>query len=173
VINASRLNSFGGLCFLTGGNKEVNLKPKPLKWHYFMINFSLWVGAILNFIQASIFMNGSMYGNLKQRIYTAFPQLPLVDITYGLAMIAVAVYMIYTRFQLAGFKKDAPNKLLSLFAVGIASGLIYTVAFYMATGVSLMQGKTDYKILGHVIAAAVMLISNKMYYDKRKELFVN
>ena len=166
-----------------GEKKRMDENTKPLKWHKFMIYFSLWAGAVLALINSVSFFTGSVYGEYGRGVYQLFPLMQWIDIAYALALIAVAVYSIYTRFQLAGFRKDAPRKLLSLYAAGFIMNLAYVLCSAVimtkrlidlgypdaAEKVWYFVGRSFWDLLPIVI----MLLINKKYYGKRKELFVN
>ena len=76
-----------------------------MKWHKFLVNFSLWAGAVLNLIMG--------FACLAEGA-------PL----YGLALIGAAAYSIYVRFQLAKFKKNAYKHLLAAQLIVIAADLL-------------------------------------------------
>ncbi len=75
-----------------------------MKWHKFLVNFSLWLGAILNFVMGAACM---------------FEGAPL----YGIVLICAAAYSIYVRFQLANFKKNAYKHLLAVQLIVVAADL--------------------------------------------------
>ena len=64
-----------------------------MKWHKFLVNFSLWLGAALNAALGVVFMADGV---------------PF----YGLVLLYAAVYTIFVRFQLANFKVNAYKHLL-------------------------------------------------------------
>lgn len=146
---------------------------KPLKWHNFLIYFLLWAGAVMLVLGGATFIAGKVYGKIGDRIYQALPAMRFVDIAYGLVLVCVAVYMIYTRFQLAGFKQGAPNKLLILLALSPVLGWGYLLTVSAVTGVSITQLHSGGSFIGELIGTAIGIWLHKIYYDKRAELFVN
>ena len=153
----------------------MNENTKPLKWHNFLIYFALWAKALSTLIDALNVFIGTHphYGEMKSSIYQAAPSLRLLDIFAGMFMICLSVYAVYTRFQLAEFKKNAPDKLLYLYAAGTALSIIYLLIFAAVLGLPLKLLFSVKGILPKLIALVIILFINKKYYDNRKELFVN
>ena len=89
----------------------------------------------------------------------------------GLVLLALAAYMIYVRFQLAGFRIDAPRKLSILYGANLGCSVVYLLAVSAATCLSLGSIMGD--IAGTVFGSILMLFINQNYYNKRLELFVN
>ena len=91
---------------------------------------------------------------------------------YGLLLCALAVYQIYVRFQLAGFKKEAPGKLSMMYIITILLGLAYMLVVSAVTRIS-VSALLDSSTVGSYIGSIVFLFINKAYYGKRSHLFVN
>lgn len=144
----------------------------PMKWHKFLIYFSLWAGAILNVLTGIGTFTGSIYageGVDPEMIYRVFDGLKTVDMLMGLMVIALAVLLIVARFALAGYKKNGPKLLVIAYAANIALALIYPIMVAAVTGLpfgELFNVTT-------LISSIAMLVVNKIYYDKRARLFVN
>lgn len=161
----------------------MNENMKPLKWHKFMIYFSLWAGAIFTLGYSAAFFTGSVYGEIGRRFYLVFPIMQWVDIAYAAALLTLAVYQIYTRFQLAGFRHGAPKKLLSLYAAMFIADLAYVLCSSTIVARQLINlGQPDAaekvgyfvgKSLWNLLPIVIMFLINKKYYGNRKELFVN
>ena len=94
-----------------------------------------------------------------------------MDLGWGLVLLALAAYMIYVRFQLAGFRIDAPRKLSILYGVNLGCSVVYLLAVSAVTRLSLGSIMGD--IAGTVFGSILMLFINQNYYNKRLELFVN
>ena len=76
-----------------------------MKWHKFLVNFSLWASALLNVIVCTAcLLNGH-------------PAIALV-------VLGVAAYNVYARFQLANFKVKAYHHLLALQLIICATGIL-------------------------------------------------
>lgn len=139
----------------------------PMKWHNFLIYFSLWAGAVLSIIGAiSTYTQNSAY------LYNWYEKLKTVDALYIAACVVIAVFLIYTRFQLAGLKVGAPRKLTSCYILSIMVSLGYLFGVSSATGIRLAELNSG-STIGSVIAGIVMIIVNNIYYGKRGHLFVN
>lgn len=159
-------------------NKQVSYSSAPspndyqLKWHKFLIYFALWAGALLNAATGVRYITGNIYGANVSAVYNRFPGLKTVDVVMGLLCIALAAYMLVVRFQLAGYKTGAPNKLVSLYLINAGINLVYLFAASASTGLSLSD-LIDATFWTSVIGSAAYALINKNYYDKRAALFVN
>ena len=79
------------------------------------------------------------------------------------------MFVIYTRFQLAGYKKGVPKKLIAIYIANAAINLITTILY-----MSIIKTGYNATSLGTGIAVVVIMVfANKAYYDKRAFLFVN
>lgn len=133
-----------------------------MKWHNFLIYFSLWAGAILNFYSgASLLKQVAQYGSLLGGGLSA------ACAAYGLAAIAIGVYGIYVRFQLAGLRRRAATHLTMLYALIVALDVVDLVL------VASLGERTGGSGFSKVFVAIVLLIANREYYRKREALFVN
>lgn len=141
----------------------------PMKWHNFLIYFSLWAGGILNAITGLTYLTGSVYGADADYIYRYFDGLKGLDMLYGIAVIGLGVLLIITRFQLAGRKVKGPSMLMISYIIISAVSLMYGVIAAGIADVSLLEMINPASI-GMSIA---MIFINKAYYDKRAHLFVN
>ena len=140
-------------------------KEMPMKWHCFLIYFSLWAGAVLNVINAiRIFSANSS-------VYYWFPGFKGLDVIFCICSIALAVYLIYTRFQLAGLKYEAPKKLTRCYVFAIVLTLLYWIGASIVSGISLftLANASD---TGTIIGNIVMMCINKAYYNKREDMFI-
>lgn len=149
-----------------------NVYEMPMKWHKFLIYFSLWAGAVMNVITGITMLTGSVYasqGADPEMIYRYYEGLKTVDVIMGLASIVLAVLLIVTRFALAGYKENGPKLLMISYAANIAVALVYPIMAAAVTDLSFGE-LFDVTTL---ISSIVMLVVNKIYYDKRAHLFVN
>ena len=99
------------------------------------------------------------------------PVLMIHGYLWHIGMLALAAYMIYVRFQLAGFRIDAPRKLSILYCANLGCSVVYLLAVSAVTKLSLGSMMGD--IAGTVFGSILMLFINQNYYNKRLELFVN
>ena len=161
---------------VTGMN--VPLQPIAfvgMGWFKFLIYFSLIAGAVLNFLSALGFITGSIYASQSNYTVTADivyafygNGLRIVDIARGASLIALGVFAIITRSKLAKYKKDGPRSLIGLYIYSVASVVIYLFACYLIIGELAIED-----IAVNLIVNIVMIVVNKIYFGKRKFLFVN
>ena len=148
---------------------DENNKPLGLKWHKFMIYCLLWLIVALLLLVSKGFMDGVVYGNMAKSVYEAYPILRRFDSIYAIYFIVLALYHVYVRYQLAGFKAGAPKKLLATHLIAGASISAYPPIAMVLTGVT-------FPVIGvfpPLIVGVLLFMINKPYYDHRKELFVN
>ncbi len=141
----------------------------PMKWHKFLIYFSLWLGAIMNLIFGIVMLAGGQYGGYAAYVYEAFPVLRVVDILMGLVMIALAALCVVARFALAKYRRKGPGLLQLVYAVSALSYLIYLIVAVTSIGGSNI-GAQPWIYLG---VSVFMMIVNRIYYQKRAMLFVH
>ena len=144
----------------------------PMKWHKFLIYFSLWAGAVICFLNGFQRLTGSIYGSkeVAAQIYNMYGSMKTVDTVFGVLFCILGVFMIYVRFQLAGFKKGAPSKLIMLYILQLilSVGYILVTAGVCKLSVSEISGPD----LTTTIAISIaMTIANYVYYKKRSHLF--
>lgn len=155
-------------------NQQAQAPSLPMKWHKFLIYFSLWAGAVLNLLSAYQYSTGVIYGSLEKAdiIYSLYDGLKFIDTMMTVMLIAIAVFSIVTRFALAQYKKNGPALLMALYILNIvcSAAYIFMVSNITALGISELMDSSSYSSL---ISSIVMIFINKIYYDKRASLFVN
>lgn len=146
-----------------------------MKWFNFLIYFSLFFGAVINFVFGFNFLTGGIYfvqsdGQVSaDMVYSMFDGLKAVDIIYGILMIALAGFSIYTRFRLSKYKANGPMCICMVYGASAGIALLYIIAVSVITGESRLIGSNVVSI----IASVVLIVLNYIYFNKRKELFVN
>lgn len=154
------------------GYQPMYQPPVPqvgMKWYKFLIYFALWAGGILNALNGINMITGNVYGELKDVTYAIFDGLKPVDLIFGVLLIVVAAFQIYTRFQLAAFKKQAPKMVVLAYAAVMIVGLAYNIVVSAVIGV-------DFNVASFVLTVALnaaLLFANMTYFKKREFLFVN
>ena len=115
-------NPYGG----SHGGAGYGMAPGlGMGWYKFVIYFQLFASALINGIAGIVALTGAHYEGEADLVYTFIPSLSTVDKLYGIVLIALAVFAIIVRFQLAQFKKTGPKfYLLLLLISGIASLII-------------------------------------------------
>ncbi len=150
---------------------------RPLKWHKFLIYFSLWLSAVFVCLRGAGFIALGILGDESSSFFQ-IPAVKTVNIVYGAIYIAIAVYHIYTRYQLARFRAGAPKHLLILYVIIPVTEFAYPPLTFIAAGLPVSFLFQDpARLIGNIIGAVVgtwlVCYLNKIYYDKRKELFIN
>lgn len=148
--------------------------PQPgMKWFKFLIYFSLFAGAALNFVYGVLYLTGEIYnifGSSSRDVYATFPGLQAVDVGAGVLYAALAGFSIYTRFRLSGFRTNGPVCLTILYAGGIILSLIYTLAAHAVIG---WDGEAASDVIVSVMPTFAVLCANLAYFKKRQSLFCN
>ena len=90
------------------------------------------------------------------------------DVFYGVVMILIGGFSIFTRFLLSKYRKNGPLFLYILYGVGAGLSLIYSIAVMSISGVNQVANGVV-----SVIVSAVFIIFNIKYFGKRKNLFTN
>ncbi len=85
----------------------------------------------------------------------------------------MCIFAIYTRFQLAGFKKGAPGLFLKYTMISVAKTGIYVLLYVI---VSTIYGKmtTMAELMDYIslmIGGTALYFINKSYFTKREFLF--
>ncbi len=147
----------------------------PMKWYKFLIYFSLYLAAAINFMTGLTQLTGKHYGIFADDVYTTFPMLKPVDMAMGLAVIAAGAFSIFTRFRLARFKKDGPTCLTINYLLNIIISVIYVIAAAFAVGDMAPQilSSTIVSNLSSFATTIVMLVVNYIYFEKRADLFIH
>lgn len=145
----------------------------PMNWYKFLIYFALFAGAFFNVSYAVLYMTGKIYETQNvdpMAVYYLYPNVKPVDIVYGILLIALAVFMVITRFQLSGLKKNGPKMIVALYGINIAMVivLVYSIAISCTTDYMAFNAST----IGQCVIPIVMAVVNKVYFDRRKDIFV-
>lgn len=155
-----------------------------MKWFKFLIYFSLFAGCVLNFITGFQALTGTQYSGYSADIYEAIPALQSADTFYGLALIVLAVYVLITRFVLAGYHRAGPAMYLFYLVACIMVVFIYSIMLsgIEPTTIKISTGLWSYveytysfswtQTGGSILANIILLICNAIYFNKRKELFI-
>lgn len=169
--------------------QPVNTVQQPetnlgMSWFKFIIYFQIFASAIIN-----ILICFGAYSQLQEldgfRGYMdALDSYIDANQTWSIivlvAFIAVGVFGFMVRGKLAGFKVDGPKQYLIYMGLIVAVQVIYMIAVYMLTndlqeavGMDLDIGSSMSSSIPSLVVSVVMIFVNKVYFDKRKHLFVN
>lgn len=152
--------------------KEKNVAVQPMKWYKFSIYCSLWVSALLNISQMGNFGGGLIYGGLAGEVYAFFPGLSIVDKGMAAFALCFAILNVVTRFALARFKKIGPTLVLVSNAASIVLYVAYALAAAAVMKVSVVS-LFDATTISTVVISLLRLFAERVYYTKRKDLFLN
>ena len=151
----------------------------PMKWFKFLIYFALFAGALINVVYGLNYVNGNIYfvqsnGQVNaELIYGAHgSDLKTLDMIYGLLLVAIAAFGIFTRFMLSKYKKIGPMCVYVLYGAGVVVSLLYNVGLTLVTVLEFSQIFTPSTIVSMVVSV-LMVALNYTYFNKRKDLFVN
>lgn len=173
-------------------NANVYMQPAektehPMAWYKFLSNFGVYAGAVFNILVAIATMTGGKLGPAKYLVYRKFPDLRIVDIIAGMFLLGIAAFGISVGISLRRKYRSAPRMLYSLYALSAVWSLLYSVSTALATDSSIgdvlyfYEGYMQYTVtLGNdstlvlsIVTSVVIIILNAIYFNKRKELFVN
>lgn len=143
----------------------------PMKWFKFLIYFGLFAGALLNLVNGSIQRTGEQYGGYKELVYNRFAALQAVDIIFGILLILLAIFGVYTRFQLSSYRRSGPTCLNVLYIANVLISLLYLIAASALTQINIIELGGSSMIISLVISI-FMVVVNTIYFKERRQLFV-
>ena len=146
------------------GNEYMSANAYPtqvhgMKWHKFLIYFSLWVSGILNMVVGALLGIGLV--NVVQDYYYSLGEIAMVAFM-AMGSIGIGVYAIVTRFKLKNFRRNASDHLLALQILSI----LFTVACYIINEFPFAEW------ISALVPSVVMASINRNYYAKRRDMFV-
>lgn len=152
-----------------------------MKWYKFLIYFSLFASAVLNFSTSLMYFTGEIHNINSETarsewVYAFYPSLKGLDVFFGVVALVLCVGAIFVRFQLAKFKKNGPLFYFILIGINIVTSIIYIIAYAIiladvnnyTTTITISPSQ-----ISGLIGNVVILILNIIYFNKRKHLFVN
>lgn len=148
----------------------------PMKWYKCVIYVQLFLNALISISNAVSYLFGLPYGEYAETVYVVYKGLKVLDIGMAAASIAQAVFALVVRQALAKFRKKGPNLYLLLLSVNIVLTVMYSVIASIILDMDFHTFVSDAGLrnLGANLGAIIFLIVlNRIYFDKRKELFVN
>lgn len=150
-------------------------KPQALPMNYY--KFAIWVqlflGALVYAVQGLGLLFGFWYeavsGINAQWFYLFFPAMHIVDILFGLLYLAMAVGAVYTRQQMAHFKKNGPD----LYYLFLIAGMVLSFLYAVLQGIICSTGSGISSVIGSLVGSGVMLVLCRIYFEKRRSMFCN
>ncbi len=156
-------------------SKTANEKQLGMKWYKFTIYFSLFAGALLNFVSGVQYITGIVYmleSNTEvtaEQIYAYYgTALQVVDIVYGILLVGIAVFAIVVRQKLAKFKPDSIKFLCVLYACTAVISLAYAIIASVITSQPVIA--TSFVTFA---CNLVVMFANIKYFKNRSHLFVD
>ena len=148
----------------------------PMKWYKFVIWVQLFLSALSLAGTGVMLLTGAQYmteyGNAKDLVYMFYAGLQVVDIVFAVVFIALAVFAIVVRMNLAKFKRGATNQYLAFLGANIAAQILYLVVLAIVTQVGPLEA-LDFSTAIQLVSSFIMIVLSKIYFDKRAHLFTN
>lgn len=153
----------------------------PMAWYKFVVNVQLILGGIGCIIVGLLFLSGAIYdiesgSGASALIYRFLPDLKTVDSIYGFMSIAIGVFAFVAQSNLKKFKTNGPSIYYGWLGANIASSVFYLVGFnsvYSGLLSSAAMGTYSSSMVSSIVTSVALLICNVIYFNKRKDLFVN
>lgn len=161
---------------LQNAGGDPRYKGFPMGWHKFLCYFALWASALLNVITGISVMSGSQYGGSyeKELVYRVFSSMKTADTLYGLIILASGILAAVTAFFLLKLKKNGPTLLTVIYVLVAAGSLLYTFMVINAlSGTGTDTSELTAQAIMQLVVSVIMIIVNRIYYNKRSSLFVN
>ena len=133
----------------------------PMKWHKFLIYFQLFAAALVGLYNAVVCFRMVFLG------VGTFGPWNVIYAIAGVICVVLAVWAIYVRFRLAGFRRNGPKMYILFLAINCVFQVLNLV---IAFGGDIT---TTSSAVGSVVSSVLMLVLTNIYYKKRAELFVN
>ncbi len=143
----------------------------PMKWYKFLIYFLLFATAALNAVSAVSVLTGAQYEiqNISADIiWSVYPAAKIADMIYGVIVLALVGYLIFTRFALSGYKKYAPW--CSSFRYVITA--VLSIGYAIACSI-IGANAFDASLVMSFFISILFAVAEYVYFSKRKHLFVN
>lgn len=150
-------------------------KPLSMAWYKFLTHFALIFGAVINLIYSISYISGGVYfiesnGEISaEQVYAYYgPGLQVIDIFYGLFLIAIAILAFILRHKLAHYELDSLKFIKIFYSLSAGIPFLYIILVSAITGQSLSE-----QAVLSVFSGIVLLIINIKYFKKRAHLFID
>ncbi len=150
--------------------------PISMKWHKWLVCFSLIFSAILNVGLGIATIMGFLYGDMAELVYSEMPDLKILDVVYGVLFFAIAVWDVYSWARLRKFRKNGPAVFVANLIFSYAVSVVYSAIAALILGDyagAEFASELWSDAASSVTMGIVYTIANYAYYKKRKHLFVN
>ncbi len=168
------MKSTDAVCKTCGKAKKLTKNAAaafPMKWYNFLVYFYLFLTMAndayngIKGIVGAISNSSALYKG-----YNITLGLRIVDIVYGVALLALAWFAFYVRGQLAAYKQKSTDRYLIFLAVSFAVSFIRSTVFAVALNSYLLYA---IMIIISAIIFALEFVLSRIYFKKRARLFVN
>ena len=144
-----------------------------MRWHLFLAHLGLYVFGVGLILMGILILVGMQYlaqGLVPGAVYGSFVTLNILDVIYGVLLIALGVLCFFTRSWLAAFRRKGPMALYCVYAGAIACAVLYSVLSSWAVGTpaNRLFGLRELAPLAGMAAGVAL---NAVYYKKRDFLF--
>lgn len=140
-------------------------------WFKFLIYFSLYASAFFNVVGGIRMISGNIYGDSAEMLYRMFDGLQILDTVVGVLTIAMAAFLVYTRFRLAGYYKDGPQFLLLVYVANVVITLLYIIGLKVVTSSIPNAYSVDTNQVSDIIADVICFVVNYKYFKNREYMF--
>ena len=140
-----------------------------MKWYWFVSRISLLLSAVNNIVVGTQYVMGQALGTQSADYYGKYPAMNVLDRIYGIVMILVGMYAFVVRTRLIRRKASGPSSLIRLYVISLVSSGIYIAVAMLATGTNLLT----WDLILSVGISLLMILINRIYFDKRKQYFQN
>lgn len=157
------------------GTIESSLRPK-MKWFHFVIWIQLFWLAIVGFYNGTQLLSGDIYNEdygagFAETVWDYYTGLKTVDWMFGALFILVAVFAIYVRFQLSKYRSNGPKLYIYVLIAQIVVDFGYPLSVAIVTRVFSIDAYITFAT--QIIINIILICANRVYFGKRKFLFIN
>lgn len=143
-----------------------------MRWFEFIIYIQLFLNMALNLFNAVNLISGNIYrtrGLEAVAVYDMYPGMQMLDKLRGIMYLAFIVFVIIVRQRLAKYKKNGPQLYLAFLVVQmLVLGIVFDFIAYL-----MIQNGNFASIIRSVVLFGIVFVGNKIYFNKRKDLFIN
>ncbi|SEK18928.1 zinc-ribbon domain-containing protein [Pseudobutyrivibrio ruminis] len=146
--------------------------PQPvlgLKWAHFLGYFALWAGALVNLGSGISFITGLIYNGDASFIYDYFPGLQVLNILYGVCLLGTVALNVFAALSIIKCKKQTGLLVCLVYSAQVVLSLVYVVA----GSIILSSFAGDASVVSSVIVSIVMIFVNRVYFNNRRDVYVN
>lgn len=164
-------NAYGAAPVYDYSQQAAPAEPvRGTKWASFLGYFALWLGAIMNFVNAFQVITGKQYdgsGVSANSVYQLFKPLKALDVIYGLLLFVLVAWGVFAAVSIITKKKTTLWAVPFLYVFVAALSLLYTAA---ATAI-LGQSCFTLNVIVSILVNICMFFINFTYFRNRKNIY--